>query len=132
VYDFPAGSVCPFHVSVEFTRREGSIFVFSNGVIKFAYTFWLNVTNVDAGQTRVLHEAGTIIFTPLSGDVTESVTAGKELNAYFPGDLGPGSPGALLFTTGRLRDVNSGPEGLTLLSHEILAGSAEDLCVTMA
>lgn len=138
VYNFPAGSVCPFEVSVEFVRREGSFFTFSNGVQKLAYTFWLNVTNVDTGETRVLHEAGSVVVTSLSDDVIETVTNGQELSIYPPGQLGPDSPGAFLFITGSSRDVSqiggSNPDpifGLTTLSFEV-NGYTENLCETMA
>jgi hypothetical protein len=138
VYDFPAGSVCSFHVSVEFFRREGSFFTFSNGVQKFAYTFWINFTNVDTGQTRVLHEAGSVIFTNLGDDLLETITDGRELSVFFPGDRGPGSPGEFVFIVGRSREVdevpgpNPNPFGLTTLSFQVLSGSAENLCETMA
>lgn len=138
VDDWPAGSVCPFHVSVDFFRKEGSFFTFSNGVQKFAYTYWINFTNEDSGETRLLHEAGTVVITPLGDDTIEVVTNGNELSIFFPGDLGPGSPGAFLFITGRSREVdqfpgpNPNPLGATTLSFEVLSGSAENLCETMA
>lgn len=138
VYNFAAGSVCPFEVSVEFVRREGSFFIFSNGVEKLAYTFWLNFTNVDTDQTRVLHEAGSVVITSLSDDIIETVTNGRELSIYPPGQLGPDSPGAFLFITGSSRDVSqiggSNPDplfGLTTLSFEA-SGQTENLCETMA
>jgi hypothetical protein len=112
--------------------------VFSNGVEKEAYTYRVAITNVDTGETRELHEAGTIIFTPLGDSIVETATTGRELSLFFPGDLGPGSPGALIFIIGRSREVDEfpgsspNPFGFTTLSFDVLSGQTENLCETMA
>jgi hypothetical protein len=66
------------------------------------------------------------------------VTNGQELSVFFPGDLGPSSPGAFLFIVGRSREVDQTPGahpnafGSRLLSFEVLGDSAENLCEMMA
>lgn len=138
VTDDPAGTVCPFHDHIVGHRQAGTFFVFSNGVIRATFNTYLQFTNVDTGKTRILHEAGTIIGIPLGGDVTEYFVEGQELSVFAPGDLGPGSPGSLPFLTGRSVEVDAEPGpnpnifGVTTLSYQVLAGSTEDLCVTMA
>jgi hypothetical protein len=139
VIDFPAGSLCPFALQIDIQRHAGVDLTFSNGVDKTAYTFFITVTNTDSGETRVLHEAGNVVTTPLNQDTTETVTDGRELSAFSPGQLGPGQPGALLFIVGRSREVDQTPGpnpdpifGFTTLSFQVLSGSAENLCETMA
>jgi hypothetical protein len=136
--DFPAGVICPFHTHLEFRRVGGVFIVYPNGVINFTFNFEVTFTNVDAGKTRVLHEAGNILSRPIGDDITVTVVEGQELSVFAPGDLGPGSPGMFPFLTGRSVEVDQipGPNpnifGVTTLSYKVLAGSTEDLCVTMA
>ncbi len=138
VYDFPAGSVCPFHVSVDFFRTEGNVLTYSNGVQRYAYTYWIDFTNVDTGVTRLLHEAGSVIYTSPGDDLFVTRMTGQELSVFFPGDLGPGSAGEFVFITGTSKEVDEvpgptpNPFGVTTLSFEVLSGSAENLCKTMA
>jgi hypothetical protein len=138
-YDFPAGTVCPFEATVDFYKSEGTYFTFDNGVFKIAYTFWIRFTNVDTGNTRILHEAGNVVTTPLSSDITATRTDGRELSAFSPGVLGPGAPGAFIFIVGSSLEIDQTPGpnpdpifGYTTLSFQILSGYAENLCQTMA
>jgi hypothetical protein len=70
--------------------------------------------------------------------LAETATTGRELSLFFPGDLGPGSPGALIFIVGSSREVDDvpgptpNPFGFTTLSFEVLSGQTENLCETMA
>jgi hypothetical protein len=137
-FDFPAGVVCSFHWTAQFTQLRGVDLVFSNGVEMSAYTYVVEITNVDTGESRVLREAGTITYTDLGNDLVETTTTGRELSLFFPGDLGPGSPGALIFIIGQSREVdevpgpNPNPFGFTTQSFEVLSGKTENLCETMA
>ena len=137
-FQFDAGDICPFAISLDFYRTEGSFFAYRDGRTRMAYTYWVSITNLDKGTERVEHEAGSIVTTPVTETVISGDTMGKELSIFAPGDLGPGEPGAMLFITGRSREVDDfpGPHpnkfGVTTLSFEILSGSAENLCETMA
>ena len=137
-FEFPSGSVCPFGFSLDFYRTEGSFFAYSDGSTRMAYTYWIRFSNIDSGNTRILHEAGSITFSSLSSTVVAVVTRGQELSLFAPGDLGAGQPGAALFITGSSREVDEYPGsapnlfGFTTLSFNILSGSAENLCLTMA
>jgi hypothetical protein len=86
-YDFPAGVVCPFHWTAQFSLLRGVDLVFSNGVDQSSYTYRIEITNVDTGEVRELHEAGTITYTPLGDSLVETATTGRELSLFFPGDL---------------------------------------------
>ena len=137
-FEFQAGEVCPFNWTAEFSAQKGMDLVFSNGVEMVAYTYVVKITNVDTGETRVLREAGTITITDLGNDLFETVTTGRELSLFFPGDLGPGSPGALIFIIGQSREVDEvpgpspNPFGFTTQSFEVLSGQTENLCETLA
>jgi hypothetical protein len=138
VFDFPAGVVCPFEVSVNFVQDDFEEIVYSDGVRRGAGVTVLYFTNVDTGETRRLVEGDQIIHRPLTSDIETTETRGPELSIFFPGDLGPGAPGAFLWIVGRSIEVdqfpgpNPNPFGATTLSFEVLSGSAENLCVTMA
>jgi len=139
VFDFPAGSVCPFAVSVDFFRSDGMLLKFSDGVHLLTGDTWIQFTNVDTGETRLLREAGTLTITPLNADTKSYLTEGAELSAFAPGQLGPDQPGAFLWIIGRSLEIDQTPGpnpdpnfGFTTLSFQLLSGSAENLCVTMA
>lgn len=137
-YDFPAGVVCPFHWTASFFGEQGMDLTYSNGLERQSYTYRVVITNVDTGLSREIHEAGTVVYRNLGGDLVQTATTGRELSLFFPGDLGPGSPGSLPFIIGTSREVdevpgpNPNPFGVTTLSFQVLSGSVEDLCVTMA
>jgi hypothetical protein len=138
-FDFPAGSVCPFEVSGDFFKSDGMELKYPDGVHVLTGDTWIHITNVDTGQTRLLKEAGTLTITPLSADTKSYLTQGTELSVFAPGQLGPGSAGAFLWIVGRSLEVDQTPGpnpdpnfGFTTLSFQVLSGSAENLCETMA
>lgn len=136
---FPAGAVCPFAVSLDFFKSDGMLLKFSDGVHLLAGDQWIQFTNLDTGETRLLREAGTLTITTLSPDTKSYLTEGTELSAFGAGELGPGQPGAFLWIVGRSLEVDQTPGpnpdpnfGFTTLSFQVLSGSAENLCETMA
>jgi hypothetical protein len=94
VYDYPAGTVCPFEVSLDFFKSDGMELKYPDGVHVLTGDTWIQFTNVDTGASRLLVEAGTLTITPLAPDTKSYLTQGAELSVFGPGQLGPGSASA--------------------------------------
>jgi len=84
-------------------------------------------TNLSTGESIVLNISGPV-FTAVGSST--SLLSGSSVIFYFPGDLGPGTPGALLLTHGPVLGT-FGPTG-SLVSLAQTSASAIDLCARLA
>jgi hypothetical protein len=123
----PAGP-CPFPVfihvvsnnsyTIEFFDAEGNLTrtIFQGKVV-------LEITNLDTGASVIRNVSGP-------GTKTEAdqifVKTGSWFFAFFPGDLGPGTPGSMFINHGRVVEFQGIPG--KILSQ---TGVQEDLCVTL-
>jgi hypothetical protein len=113
-------SICGFDVLVEVLRNNEYAITFSNGMTTVTGALSVRLTNLDdLTQSIVLNIPGPGFFD--QGGVT---AIGPWLNWFFPGDLGAGSPGMLVYTVGRVRIDESG--------FHLLAGRQVDLCAELA
>ena len=129
---FEAGEVCPFPVSLApVGDRRQKITTFADGRQIITASFRARVTNEDTGRSIVVNNSGPASITPNpDGTVTVKVT-GRSLFYFFPGDLGPGQPGALLYMTGLV--VETLPADFSaILSFTHTGGTTENLCETLA
>lgn len=128
---FGAGEVCSFPLTLSAERNRQQIISFSDGRINIVGSFWTRVTNDATGESIILNTSGPGFITPNpDGTVTLKVT-GKSLFYFFPGDLGPGQPGALLNMTGLV--VETLPADFSaILSFTHTGGTTENLCETLA
>jgi hypothetical protein len=113
-------SICGFDVLVEVLTNKEYAITFSNGMTTVVGALSVRLTNLDdPTQSIVLNIPGPGFF-----DESGVTAIGPWLNWFFPGDLGPGSPGVLIYTVGRLRIDESG--------LHLLAGRQIDLCAELA
>jgi hypothetical protein len=114
-------SVCGFDVLVEVLTNKEYAITFSNGMTTVAGALKVRVTNLDdPTQSVVLNIPGPGFFD--EGGVLTAT--GPWFFFFFPGDLGPGSPGVLAYTVGLVRLDESG--------LHLLAGRQVDLCAELA
>lgn len=113
-------SICGFDVLVEVLTNKEYAITFSNGMTTIVGALSVRLTNLDdTTQSIVLNIPGPGFF-----DESGLTAIGPWLNWFFPGDLGPGSPGVLVYTVGRVRIDESG--------LHLLAGRQVDLCAELA
>jgi hypothetical protein len=129
--DFTLEGTCDFRVLTEVlaTKRYELTFTDAQGQPKrtmFQGARVYRFTNLATGTSVVRNVSGVGVVED-SGDVTMFTTSGSWLFFFFPGELGPGSEGALFINTGTLL------LRLTDTDIEILrqSGSQEDLCATL-
>ena len=129
--EFPAGLVCPFPVLLEVVENSQVIKTFADGRQIVTGHFVTRVTNLDTGEAVIRRNSGPIFITP-NGDGTVTVKGtGQTIFYFFPGDLGAGEPGALLFMTGLV--VETLPADFSaILSFKHVGGTTENLCITLA
>jgi len=92
--------VCPFPVTLEAVVNQEILKDFGDYAI-ITGRFVARVTNEANGASIVVNASGPakIVF---GEDSSTLYGRGLGINIYFPGDLGPGSEGALLLTRGLL------------------------------
>jgi hypothetical protein len=114
-------SICGFDVLVEVLTNKQYAITFSNGMTTVTGALSVRVTNLDdPTRSIVLNIPGPGFFDE-SGVLTAT---GPWLFFFFPGELGPGSPGVLDYTVGLVRLDESG--------LQLLAGRQIDLCTELA
>jgi hypothetical protein len=107
-------------VLVEVLTNKQYAITFSNGMTTVVGALSVRLTNLDEPtQSIVLNIPGPGFF-----DESGLTATGPWLFFFFPGDLGPGSPGVLAYTVGRVRLDESG--------FHLLAGRQVDLCAALA
>jgi hypothetical protein len=123
--------VCPFPLGFTDLQNTQVVTVFSDGRTTVTGAYKSRVTNLVTGKFVDINAPGPITITP-NADGTLTVTGrGKTLFFFFPGDLGPGRPGALLHMTGLVVERVSG-DFTQILSFQHSGGTTEDLCHTLA
>ena len=112
--------ICGFPVAVEILTNNEKAITFSGGMTTVTGTLKVRLTNVDdPTQSIVLNIPG-----PGFLDEGGLIATGPWLFFFLPGDLGPGSPGILASTFGRVQLDESG--------FHLLAGRRIDLCPLLA
>lgn len=128
---FAAGVVCPFRLTLTAETNKQSLKIFPSGRVMINGSFRAGVTNESTGESIVVGNSGPLTITE-NPDGTFTIRArGKSLFFFFPGDLGPGQPGALLYMTGLLVEVVSA-DFSTIISFTHDGGTTENLCETLA
>ncbi|HEY6961082.1 MAG TPA: hypothetical protein VI408_04250 [Gaiellaceae bacterium] len=125
--DFPAGVVCSFPVHGDVVVNNQKITTFSDGSQLVTGAFVSQLTNVWTGKTITINAPGPLRFA-FSGDTLTVTGRGQNVYFFFPGDLGPNAPGALLLMDGLVTEVFDST-GLVSFSH---SGSVTDLCAVLA
>jgi len=130
--DFAAGELCPFGVSIRPVETNQFFLAFSNGVLVTHGSFVVSVTNTDTQQTRYFNLPGMISFEFLDNGIVRATGTGPTLS-YFPtGAFLDNRPGSLIYTRGRAVEVDDFSGTPFIVSFDVLSGTSENLCVTMA
>jgi hypothetical protein len=128
--EFAAGEVCGFPVRLEATVNKGKATTFSDGRTRFTGSFRTLVTNLSTGESLELNTPGPVLITPTPTTLVVR-GSGATLFFFFPDDLGPGEPGALLYVRGQLRETLNA-EGTELVGPVTITGRVENICDTLA
>ena len=132
---FDAGQVCSFAIRLEPIGDKQVVKVFSNGRVMITGRLSGRISRLDAEgnavESTTVNVSGPIVLT-FNDDGTINVKGtGNTLFFFFPGDLGPGQPGALLSMTGLVEEVvNADFDEIISFSHR--GGTTENLCETLA
>ena len=95
---FDAGLVCPFPVTAEAVRNKEIVKDFGDHAIVTGRLF-ARVTNETTHESIVVNASGQVTFV-FGEDSLTQYARGLNINFFFPGDLGPGADGAMLWTRG--------------------------------
>ena len=127
---FPAGLVCPFPLLIEPTANGQTVKTFPDGSVMITGRLRVSITNLATGESLEINGPGPI-FVSQNADGTWNVKGtGTNVFYFFPGDLGPGRPGALLRLEGLTLETISADFSVVLsFTH---AGKSENLCETLA
>lgn len=114
-------SICGFEVGVEILANKEKAIIFDDGSVMVTGALKARLTNLaDPTRSIALNIPG-----PGKFDADGALTAtGPWLFFFLPGELGPGSPGFLAYTTGLVRLDETG-------FHQ-LGGTRTDLCAALA
>jgi len=126
--DFTLSGICPFDVFVEIIENKEFISTFSDGRLLITGTFKVRVTNLDSDESLDLNISGPGFVIPNPDGSVTLDAHGTWLFWFFPGDLGPGSPGRLFVNNGHFVETFA-PGGITIDKQ---TGSQQDICAALA
>jgi hypothetical protein len=125
-FSFEAGDTCAFPVTVEALRNKEIVKDFGDHAIITGRLF-ARVTNDKTHESIVINISGQVKLV-FGEDSFTQYSRGLNLNFFFPGDLGPGAKGAILWTRGPL-NLRFSEAGLEILR---MAQSVTNLCEVLA
>jgi hypothetical protein len=122
--------ICPFAVEVQVLANNSYIKTFSDGRQLINGTLKVRLTNLDEPSRSLdanISGPGVQRESPEGEFVLRA--KGRWLFFFFPGDLGPGEPGALVLTTG-LAVLRFDADGNGTFTHN--TGTTTDVCAALA
>jgi len=123
-------SICGFAVDLAFPTNREFITTFSNGKQIITGSLFVTLTNEQNHKSLTINISGPgSIVTDANGNTTLTLS-GRSLIFFFPGQLGPGSPGLLILTSGPVTIV-SDPTG-NIVSFDRTSASVQDMCSALA
>ena len=130
--DFAPGELCPFGVSIRTVETKQFFLAFSDGVLVTHGSFVVSVTNTDTAETRYFNLPGQFSIESLPNGIVRATGTGPTLS-YFPtGAFLDNRPGSLIYTRGRTVEVDDFSGAPFIVSFNVLSGTSENLCETMA
>ena len=130
-YTLPS-NVCGFPVEVTVLTNRELLTTFSNGILAINGALKVRFTNAaDPSKLIVVNASGPGRLTPNGDGTFTAAIHGRSFLIFFPGDLGPGSAGALLLTTGLVTEVVNANFQL-IPGSAVFTHPAEDLCAQLA
>ena len=125
-FSFEAGDTCAFPVAVEAVLNKEIVKDFGDYAIITGRLF-ARVTNDTTHESIVVNISGQAKLVFGEDSVTQYARGGN-LNFFFPGDLGPGAEGAILWTQGPIF-LRFSPAGVEILR---MAPRVTNLCEVLA
>jgi hypothetical protein len=123
--------VCSFPVEATELQNSQVITTFSDGRTIITGGFKLRLTNLITGTSRDFNAPGKITLIPNADGTLTTIGTGRTLFFFFPGNLGPGEPGAFWYSSGRIVEVTT-PDYSEFFSVRHDGGTQENLCETLA
>jgi hypothetical protein len=127
--DFTLEDVCSFDVLLEVTTNKEFITTFSNGRQLITGAFRVRVTNVESDESLDLNIPGPGALTENADGSLTLESHGPWLLWFFPGDLGPGSPGQLFVNNGNFVQTFQ-PGGAVMIDKQ--TGTQTDICAALS
>jgi len=123
-------SICGFVVDVAFPTNKEFSTTFANGKQIITGALTATLTNESSGKSIAINISGPGSFVPNGDGTTTFTLSGRSLIFLFPNQLGPGTPGRLILTSGPV--VFQIDKNGNLTSLNITSASVQNMCAALA
>jgi hypothetical protein len=130
ISDFTLTDSCSFPVFVHVDTDKEVTTTFSDGHYRITGSLTITLTNLSNSKSIHVNVSGPGTFTPLPNGETLQRSVGPWVFPFAPNQLGPGTPGMLILTTGVATLVNDPSGTATSITHT--NGTTTDLCAQLA
>jgi hypothetical protein len=120
--------ICPFTVQVDVLANKEYSKTFSEGRVLITGKLKIRLTNVESGESIDANISGQGVFRFHEDGSLTLHAHGRWLFFFFPGELGPGTPGRMFLNSGRLV-LNAGPGGTEITRR---TGHKVNVCAALA
>ena len=131
--DLTLEGVCPFPLAIHVLVNNEKTTTYSDGSMKITGTWKDVVSNGnDPSKSYVDNNSAPIMITPAADGSTHVKIVGQGAVYFFPGNLGPGSPGVLWITNGKLEETIDSAGNIVPGSVHYNGKTPLDLCAALA
>jgi len=123
-------SICGFPIDVAFPTNKEFSTTFVNGKQIITGALTATLTNDQNGNSTAINISGPGSLVPNGDGTTTFTLSGRSLIFLLPNQIGPGSPGRLILTSGPV--VFQMDAGGNLTSYNITSASVRDMCPVLA
>ena len=123
-------SICGFAVDVAFPTNKEFSTTFANGKQIITGALTATLTNESSGKSIAINISGPGSFVPNGDGTTTFTLSGRSLIFLFPNQLGPGTPGRLILTSGPV--VFQIDQSGNLTNLNITSASVQNMCAALA
>jgi hypothetical protein len=123
-------SICGFAIDVTFPTNKEFSTTFADGKQIITGSLTTTLTNEKNGRSIAINISGPGSFVPNGDGTTTFTLSGRSLIYLFPNQVGQGTPGRLILTSGPIAfqvDQNG-----NLTSYKITSASVQDMCPVLA
>jgi hypothetical protein len=123
-------SICGFAVDVAFPTNKEFSTTFANGKQIITGALTATLTNENSGKSIGINISGPGSFVPNGDGTTTFTLSGRSLIFLLPNQIGPGTPGRLILTSGPV--VFQIDQNGNLTSLSITSASVQNMCAALA
>jgi hypothetical protein len=123
-------SICGFPVDVTFPTNKEFSTTFANGKQIITGALTATLTNDQSGRSTTVNISGPGSFVPNGDGTTTFTLSGRSLIFLLPNQVGQGTPGRLILTSGPV--VFQVDQNGNLTSYQIASASVQDMCPVLA